>query len=86
VEQKHSNALTGVQIDNLIEAEKKVMKIGTPTIMIQKHQHWREGKKPLRGYNDTSPTIRANMGDNMPMIIKKHETRNRSRAYISQTQ
>lgn len=33
-----------------------------PKILLQKHQDWRDGTKPLREYDEDAPTIRANMG------------------------
>ncbi len=55
-----TNTITSVQKDNLIVE---------PTL-IQKHQDWRQGDEPLREYTDVAPTIRANMGDNMPMVVE----------------
>ena len=38
--------------------------------LIQKHQDWRQGKKPLRVYKKIAPTIRSNMGDTEPMVME----------------
>lgn len=42
-------------------------------MIVQKHQDFRQGKKPLRMYEETSPTIRADMGDTQPMVRGKEE-------------
>ncbi len=61
-----SNALTTVQKDNVV--------------IIQKSQDYREDGS-LREYNEYSPTLRANMGDNHPMVKNVVIPANNSKGY-----
>jgi DNA (cytosine-5)-methyltransferase 1 len=64
----------GEEVANTIKA-----KVGGPDLensyLIQKSQDWRE-KGKLREYTKTAPTIRANMGDNHPMIVQRGRGKN----------
>jgi len=44
-----------------------------PLVIVQKHQDWRQKGEPLRKRGDVCPTLRSNMGDNIPMVARKRK-------------
>ena len=82
-----TNAKDIEQINNPIHSNDRVYGVGgiAPTLntmqggnrqpfILQKSQDWRE-KGKLRKFEKHSPTLRANMGDNQPIVSTMHGTR-----------
>ncbi len=66
----------GKKVANTLRAKLGGPDLENSYMILQKSQDWRE-KGVLRKYQRTAPTIRANMGDNHPMILQRARGNNK---------